>query len=151
MGYEVFSKVLSRQLEPVVKENVGKYQCGFMGGIPTSDQILNLRQIMEKPSEYEIRTYYLFVVFKTAYGSINRQSLYLAMRNIGIPDKLIRLTELPMTNNCAMVKLRNVLSRQFDIKEEVRQGDPLACLLFNICKFRKSNERCWGGNQGYNI
>jgi hypothetical protein len=31
-----------------------------------------------------------------------------------------------------MVKLRNVLSRQFDIKEEVRQGGPLACPLFNI-------------------
>jgi hypothetical protein len=33
-----------------------------------------------------------------------------------------------------MVKLRNilVLSRQCDIKEGVRQGDPLACLLFNI-------------------
>lgn len=31
-----------------------------------------------------------------------------------------------------MVKLRNVLSRQFDIREGVRQGDSLACLLFNI-------------------
>jgi sorting nexin-29 len=53
------------------------------------------------------------------------------MRDMGIPAKL---TKLAMTNNCAMVKLRNVLvlSRQFDIKEGVRQGDPLACLLFNI-------------------
>jgi hypothetical protein len=31
-----------------------------------------------------------------------------------------------------MIKLRNVLSRKFDIREGVRQGDPLACLLFNI-------------------
>jgi hypothetical protein len=32
-----------------------------------------------------------------------------------------------------VVKLRNVLSRQFDIKEEVRQGDPLVCgLVFDI-------------------
>jgi hypothetical protein len=45
------------------------------------------------------------------------------MRDMGIPAKLTKLT---MTNNCAMVKLRNVLSRQFDIKEGVRQGDPLA-------------------------
>jgi hypothetical protein len=37
-----------------------------------------------------------------------------------------------MTNNCSMVKLRNVLSRQFDSKEGVIQGDPLACFLFNI-------------------
>jgi sorting nexin-29 len=49
-----------------------------------------------------------------------------------IPDKFIRLTKLTMTNNCAMVKLRDVLSRQFDTKEGVRQGNQLACLLFNI-------------------
>jgi hypothetical protein len=48
------------------------------------------------------------------------------MRDMRIPD---RLTEFTMTNNCAMVKLRNVLSKQFEIKEGVRQGDPLACLL----------------------
>jgi sorting nexin-29 len=66
------------------------------------------------------------------YESINRQSLYLATRDMGIPAKLIRLTKLTVTKNCAMVKLRNVLSRQFDIKEGVRQGDTLACLLFNI-------------------
>jgi sorting nexin-29 len=83
---------------------------------------------MEKTSEYGIKTYYLFINFKAPYDSINRQSLYLAMRDMGIPAKLIRLTKLTMTNNCVMVKL----SRQFDIKEGVRQGDPLACLLFNI-------------------
>jgi hypothetical protein len=46
--------------------------------------------------------------------------------------KFIRLTKLTLTNNCAPVKLRNVLSRQSDIREGVRQSDPLACLLFNI-------------------
>jgi sorting nexin-29 len=75
---------------------------------------------------------YLFIGFKTAYDSFNRQSLYLAMRDMRVPDKLIRLTEVAMTNNCATVKLKTVLSRQFDIKEGVWQGYPLACLLFNI-------------------
>jgi hypothetical protein len=55
---------------------------------------------------------------------------------MGIPAKLTKLT---MTNNCAMIKLRNVLSRQFDNRERVIQGDPLACLPF---KFKKSNKRC---------
>jgi hypothetical protein len=32
MGYKSFSKVLSRKLEPVIKENVGKYQCGLIAG-----------------------------------------------------------------------------------------------------------------------
>jgi sorting nexin-29 len=87
---------------------------------------------MEKTSEYGIKTYYLFINFKAPYDSINGQSLYLAVRDMGIPAKFIRLTKLTMTNNSAMDKLRNELSREFDIKEGVIQGDPLACLLFNI-------------------
>jgi hypothetical protein len=82
---------------------------------------------------------HFFIGLKAAYDSINGQNLYLAMRDMGIPAKLIRLTELTMTNNCAMVKLKNVLSRQFDIREGVIQGDPLACLPF---KFKKRNKRC---------
>jgi hypothetical protein len=34
-----------------------------------------------------------------------------------------------LAKSCAMVKLRNALSKQFDIKEGVRQGDPLARLM----------------------
>jgi sorting nexin-29 len=132
VGYKIFSKVLFRKLEPIVRGSVGKYRRRFIAGKSTSDQIFNLRKIMEKTLEYWIKTYYLFIGLKAAYDSINGQNLYLAMRDMGIPAKLIGLTKLTMTNNCAMVKLRNVLSRQFDIREGVRQGDPLACLLFNI-------------------
>jgi hypothetical protein len=60
-GYKISSKAHFRKLEPIVKENVGKYQCGFIAGKSTSDQIFNLRQIMEKTSEYGIKTYYLFI------------------------------------------------------------------------------------------
>jgi hypothetical protein len=48
VGYKIFSKVFFRKLEPVVKENDGKYQCGFIAGKSTNDQIFNLIQIMEK-------------------------------------------------------------------------------------------------------
>jgi hypothetical protein len=57
VGYKIFSKVLFRKLEPTVKENVGKYQCGLIVGKSASDQIFNLRQIMEKISEYGIKIY----------------------------------------------------------------------------------------------
>jgi hypothetical protein len=65
------------------------------------------------------------------------------MRDMRVLDKLIRLKKLKMTNNCALVKLRNVLSRQFDIKEGARQGDPLACVLLNISSEKAIRELKW--------
>jgi hypothetical protein len=35
----------------------------------------------------------------------------------GIPENLISLTILSMKNSCAMVKIKNVLSKQFETKE----------------------------------
>jgi sorting nexin-29 len=52
--------------------------------------------------------------------------------HIEFQQNLRRAYGIHMTTNCAEVKLRNVLFRQFDIKEGVIQGDPLACLIFNI-------------------
>jgi hypothetical protein len=40
VGYKFFSKVLFRKLHPVVKENVGKYQCGFIAGKSTRTKFL---------------------------------------------------------------------------------------------------------------
>jgi hypothetical protein len=65
VGYKIFSKVLFRKLEPIVWENVRKYQCGFITHKSTSGQMFNLRQVMEKSSEYGIKTY-LFIDFKAA-------------------------------------------------------------------------------------
>jgi hypothetical protein len=41
-GYKIFSKVLFRKLQPTVKENVGKYQCGFIAAKSKSNQIFNI-------------------------------------------------------------------------------------------------------------
>jgi hypothetical protein len=49
----------------------------------------------------------------------------------GIPAKLIRPTKL-MTDNCAIFKLRNVVSRQFDIKKGLDKVIQKACLLLNF-------------------
>jgi hypothetical protein len=78
--YKITSKVLFRKLEPFVNENVGKFQCGFIAGKSTGDQTFNLRQIIERTSEYNMglkHIIYSFIDFKTAYDSINRQSLHL--------------------------------------------------------------------------
>jgi hypothetical protein len=72
------------------------------------------------------------LILKQPMTTLTGKNFYLVMKYMEIPDKLIILTKLTMTDNYATVKLRDVLSGQFDIKEGVRQGDPLACLLFNM-------------------
>ena len=91
-----------------------------------------MRQILDKMAEYRHDAYHLFIDFKAVYDSIARVKLYDAMSSFGIPAKLIRLVKMTMTTVTCQVKVHGKLSRPFATTIGLRQGDGLACLLFNL-------------------
>ena len=54
------------------------------------------------------------------------------MSSFGIPAKLIRLVRMTMTNVTCQVRVDGKLSGPFATAKDLRQGDGLACLLFNL-------------------
>jgi hypothetical protein len=48
-----------------------------------------MRQTLEKTLEYGVSTFHLFIDFKAAYDTINRDKLLEAMEEFNIPQKLI--------------------------------------------------------------
>ncbi|XP_055634243.1 uncharacterized protein LOC129774518 [Toxorhynchites rutilus septentrionalis] len=78
------------------KDFVGQYQAGFMGARPTTDQIFALRQILQKCREYNVTTYHIFIDFKAAYDTVDREQLWQIMHDYGFPDKLTRLIKATM-------------------------------------------------------
>jgi hypothetical protein len=91
VAYKI-SNILFNRLMSYVETNIGDYQCGYRGERSTIDQIL------EKCSEHGKDTHQLFIDFKAAYDSIDRHSLYTAMKELNIPQKLIVLVKATMNN-----------------------------------------------------
>jgi hypothetical protein len=115
-----------------VEKIVGSYQCGFREGKSMIDQLQTLRQILEKTREHKISTFQLFIDYKAAYDSIRRDKLLSAMEEFEIPNKLINLTRATLKRVRCRVKIQKDLSDPFITERGLRQGDTLACLLFNI-------------------
>lgn len=132
IAYKIFANILYKRLHPYSESTIGEYQGGFRVGRSTSDQLFNIRQILEKCKEYNIEIHQLFVDFKAAYDSVIRNKLWRVMEEFGIPNKLISLTKLTLDGAKSRVRVRGKLSDVFDIEEGLRQGDPLATLLFNF-------------------
>jgi sorting nexin-29 len=130
--YKIFSKIMYTQLLPYAEKVTGNYQCGFQHGKSTTDQIYTLRQILEKNGKFSIETHHLFIDFRTAYNSINRNQLYITMKEFNFPNKLIRSVKITMENSQCHIKLQSELSKPLNTINGLRQGDSLACLLFNI-------------------
>ena len=94
----------------------------------TVDQIFTLRQILEKCSEHGKDTHHLFIDFEAAYDTVDKRHLYAAMEELNIPQKLVALVKATMNNTQCRVKIQNRFSEPINVKN----GDALACLLFNI-------------------
>lgn len=132
VAYKIFTDLLRQRITPYVEENIGQYQGGFRRGKSTIDQLFIVRQIMEKSWEYDTGIFQLFIDFKQAYDTINREALCSAMLEMGIPTKLVNLTRMTMYNTKGRVKIQQRLTDEFIIEQGLRQGDGLAPILFNI-------------------
>jgi sorting nexin-29 len=131
-AYKILSNILFARISPFAENIIGNYQCGFRKNRSTTNQIFTLRQILEKMKEFGIETHHLFIDFKSASDTIERGQLYNAMSEFNIPNKLIRLTWMTMENTQSQVRIQSDLSDLITIKKALRQGDSLACLLFNL-------------------
>ncbi|XP_058127717.1 uncharacterized protein LOC131291223 [Anopheles ziemanni] len=131
-AYKIFSQLLLHRLLPLAENFVGEYQAGFMDGRSTTDQLFTLRQILQKCREYNCRTHHVFIDFKAAYDSIDRQQLWMLMKEFQFPNKLIRLCRATMGNVMCSVRVGGVASAQFASQRGLRQGDSLSCILFNV-------------------
>lgn len=95
IGYKIMSAIVYERLRPLVERIVELYQCGFMAGRSTPDQVFAIRQILEKTREFQIETHHLFD-FKTAYDCTIRERLFEVMKDFDIPRKLIKLCRMTM-------------------------------------------------------
>lgn len=130
--YKIFTNILSKYIEPYAESALGDYQCGFRKGRSTTDQVFSLRMILEKFYEFNLPLHQLYIDFKQAFDTINRNYIFDAMAEFGIPRKLIALTKMTLMNTQNKVKIQNKLSEKFITHNGIRQGDSLSTLLFNI-------------------
>lgn len=131
-AYKVFAKVLYNRLVPQAEAVIGEYQCGFRRDRSTTDQIFNLRLILQRGSEFNIQTRHLFIDFKQAYDRTKRLELLVAMKELGFETKLIRLVKATLDGTRCRVKVQNDFSDTFAVREGLKQGDALSCVLFNL-------------------
>jgi len=101
--------------------------------------------MIEKHIQHDLDLHVLFVDYKQAFDSINREELIIAMNALGIPKKLIRLVAMTMRDPKAKVKIGQQLTNSFQVTSGVKEGDGLSTTLFIIALhyvINKIDQRC---------
>jgi hypothetical protein len=115
-----------------VESKLSDAQSGFRPNRSTLDNIFIVCQTFEKCYEYKIDLHNIFVDYIQAFDSINRNTVIDSLNQYNIPSKLNKLIALTLIGTNAIVKIINEFTKKFDVQTEVKQGDPLSAMLFNI-------------------
>jgi hypothetical protein len=130
--YEILTNILLSRFSPYIDEMIGYYQCGFRRNRLTTDQIVCIRQILEKKCDYNETVLQLFEDFKKAYDSVRRKVLHSNLIEFGVPMKQVRLIKLCLKETYNKVLVGKHLSDNFPIQNDLKQEDILTPLLFKF-------------------
>jgi len=146
--YKVLSYCILDRIKPLAEQVVGDYQFGFRQNRSTTDQIFIIRQLFQKSWEYNKKLHAIFVDFQKAYDSIDRTNITDILKHLHFPRKIVHLVEANIRQTKVKVKVGNATSRMVDVRTELRQGDALSPVLFNLVLEKVIREKNIGRDEG---
>ena len=132
---KMFSFILLKRLTDFIdiKKLISPQQIGFMKGKSTSDHIFFLRTIVEKViKKNKKKLYAVFIDFKKAYDTVNRELLMKRLQALGINGIFMRNIMAMYRNTEYSVKLKDGYTRAIKSNLGLKQGCPLSPMLFNL-------------------
>ena len=81
-------KILQARLQQYVNCEISDVQASFRKGRGTSDQIANIRWIMEKARKFQINIYFCFIDYAKAFDCVGHNKLWKILKEMGIPGHL---------------------------------------------------------------
>jgi len=130
--YKILTTLILERLNPYVEEIVGKYQCGFRRGKSTADHVFSLRQIMSKYYEFGKDLHLVFVDYKQAYDSVDREEFWKALVILGIPKKYVNLIKACYEKTLYRVCYMQGISDPFEVKSGLKQGTRCHLYYYNL-------------------
>ena len=81
-------KILQARLQQYVNRELPDVQAGFTKGRGTTDQIANIRWIIEKVRQFQENIYFCFSDYAKAFDCVDHNKLLKVLKEMGIPDHL---------------------------------------------------------------
>ena len=132
---KLFSFILLNRLTEFIsiKNLISPNQIGFMKKMGTSDHVFLLQTIVEKVvKKNKKKLYVVFIDFKKAYDTVNRNRLFNKLRKLGINGTFMQNIEAMYKRTEYCIKLKGGHTPPITSNLGLKQGCPLSPMLFNL-------------------
>jgi uncharacterized membrane protein YgcG len=125
--YRIFAKILTLRLRPLLPLLIDPEQTAFVAGRRIGDNIMLLQLL---PHCLDTTAYVVFCDFAKAYDTLDRSFLFAVLEHVGLGSDFIAIVKLLLSDTRACARVNGGLSRPHSFHAGVRQGCPLAPLLY---------------------
>jgi hypothetical protein len=126
--HKLFTKCYANRLTKVLTDYLHPNQTAYLPGKQIQDN-LRLIGILNKQAENPI---IVALDAKTAFDSVSHNYIRTALLEYGL-ENFIPIFDLLYKDQKVDIGLNNDVITGYDIKNGVKQGDSLSCILFNLC------------------
>lgn len=129
--YKIFTKVLTRRLQVVIRNLVGDHQTCGMQGRSIQTNIHVARSILETVGRGRVAMIQLD--FEKALDKVRHDVLTRILAHVNVGEIILRGVAMAYNNCGTRLIINNCLSERIGVQTSVRQGCPLSPLLFSHC------------------
>lgn len=131
-AYKIYAKALAARFSSSLNLWLHKEQKGFIKGRQLLEAILALWEGMEHAEDSKHDIIFLKIDFEKAYDRLEWSFIFQALSNMGFGPKFSKYIQTLFENARARVSVNGKLSKPFSLCKSIRQGCPIAPLLFAI-------------------
>jgi hypothetical protein len=130
---KALEKMIQIRLSHYCENNgcLSESQNGFRNDRSTVDAMFISRLLASSAREKMINIYKVFVDLTKAYDKVNRSVLWVGLRNIDIPEKMISLIRGLLDDSRANIRIKGKIVHSFDLNTGLKQGSVFSPLLFS--------------------
>ena len=125
-------QIILNRLRNKAEEILSEEQAGFRPKRSTTEQIFNVRLLIEKHLQHQHDLYHNFIDFKKAFDRVWHERLWQVLRHYNFNNNLIQVIQALYPDSSSAVPINNSIGEPFKTSIGVRQGFLLSPVLFNV-------------------
>ena len=149
IDYRIYAKTLANRLKYIVNKLINHDQNGYIKGRSPALILRTLDDIIEYTNYKNIPGTIITLDYQKAYDTISKEFMLHAFSKFGFGDNFIYWINIITANTTSCINYNGNLSNYFSLQRGIRQGCPLAPILFILaCEILSNKIRQSGQIKG---